>query len=733
MQMNNNSALNKMGVLIKSLETTCDNDELMKQGIQSNRELETKKILLNKTISVEDRLKKNEIAKRRQIDKINQEYKEKLKNEEIDKEKLEKFNESMNSSFLEFNNKMIEKNQKMKMEIEDNIKVEMEKDKKMENENHLKKQSILIEMENLIKDAQNEQLKMDLQRMNLEAKNNLKMWEMQAKKRREEEIRKDKIERERKLEEKKNKIKKQIKIEKETIEPTLIVKMRTSTSSTNAGAPISVKYSYDLGDAGENDMIGFHMMFGSSNDQKSSLEPLHKIVCKQKEGEYKINAPKEIGLYEFRFYRGENTSHLFVSDPVSVGKSVTIDLREENNQVIANVTPFNDISNISTWDSVGIFPQVVTSNKSGCLEWKYYTSNELSFKKPRQPGNYVVKYMPFGSNWVETSVSNVFVVENKDYFRSETIVKLGEFLKIDWRILSVDMSYSDWISICPINSDKYLDYRETCSLETEHSLNFPIKNSMKPGTYKLNFNSKASYNNPIKTFGPIEVLPRDDDKNATLDLKIFVTASVLYPFSNFPFEGEVPKNLLNAKSGDKISFIQKVDDFLCIGRLNDLKGFYPLRYVEHSLNFQSYFDYLKLLSGSIFIFVGNKDHNHVLSKDIGIDTCSFFDQLQIHYKKKKTFKFGEYSCSYTGSNIEEDSVGQIKEDSSLFYYLCYSNEDWNKDTDSIFFFCYQSSSKDPVDSCSEWYLSQTLKQLESCSNSFTLAHKFVKFEENPFV
>jgi len=214
---------------------------------------------------------------------------------------------------------------------------------------------------------------------------------------------------------------------------------------------------------------------------------------------------------------------------------------------------------------------------------------------PRKPGQYIVKFFPERSGYVTTDQSNEIVIPNRDKLCMEIKYKDDrmkiEEIKLTWDIHSVDISFSDYIALYPIDAQNnyYMDYQY---INSSGSITFNLRPA-KPGVYEFRYHSHLlSKYEHIVSSQPWEIINNDtleaniDEPNGQIIIKWEIGSHIV---SSWDWIGIFETGQPNTKYIYS-SYVLTTINQIRIPIMSIPPGSYEARYFSHSLG--KYSDFL---------------------------------------------------------------------------------------------------------------------------------------------
>eukprot|EP01091_Cochliopodium_minus_P014101 TRINITY_DN471_c0_g1_i2.p1 TRINITY_DN471_c0_g1~~TRINITY_DN471_c0_g1_i2.p1 ORF type:complete len:410 (+),score=173.62 TRINITY_DN471_c0_g1_i2:236-1465(+) len=231
------------------------------------------------------------------------------------------------------------------------------------------------------------------------------------------------------------------------------VKMECNVTQANVGDKVKLKYEIMKGESSQKDYIGYY-----KKTRPNDSSDYYQLIPTggKKEGEIEINIPNKLGICHFRFFSGKKLYDTVSSSPsIIVGKTVKFEIEEDKDKIKVKLTSLKPSDPVTNWDWIGLYKEDVILNQNTYEEGMFCgnTNMENVFKKPKIPGNYLFKFIPYGAVWSETCSSPLLSIPDEDYLIAETdVIKVNSFLKISWKIISRELTHDDFILVTSLSS-----------------------------------------------------------------------------------------------------------------------------------------------------------------------------------------------------------------------------------------------------------------------------------------
>lgn len=255
-----------------------------------------------------------------------------------------------------------------------------------------------------------------------------------------------------------------------------------------AESKIRLSWTLKSGELSSRDWVGFYRKDKSNKSYISS-----HYLGKAASGTIEVPAPRRPDDYEFRFlphacgYQHICTSNVIVVPNKDVLRLEEIRAASDNSLQSLRVSWDIHSVDISNWDWVALYKEGAANN---CYEsYKYVDSGAglIMMEPPRIPGRYELRYHSKSQRRSRhVAASPLFVVEDRD---KVSAAFEGGYVKVEWRVFSVDVSPSDWVGLYRVgetNNKSYVDFKYI-----DVRLGFLLFDRPDPSTYEARFFSAS--------------------------------------------------------------------------------------------------------------------------------------------------------------------------------------------------------------------------------------------------
>ncbi|KAL6065953.1 hypothetical protein QOT17_009926 [Balamuthia mandrillaris] len=230
------------------------------------------------------------------------------------------------------------------------------------------------------------------------------------------------------------------------------------------------------------DWIG---LFKRGQPSHSKYLEYHKTDGNQA-GSLHFTAPG-VGTYEFRYFSKGSSVETAKSNYLVVGPQIQlIPVLNEAEHTI-KVHARYVIGQKHSGDWIGLFKAGTYHNKEYIEQQPLGKCTTVTFKAPKQPGQYELRYFPSGAGYNDVARSPLIRIEDRDVViccPSKVSIGSMDKLKASWNIYSVETSSWDWVGLYPLNAVGKRSY-VACQYATTNSCTFDIP--AKPGDYELRY------------------------------------------------------------------------------------------------------------------------------------------------------------------------------------------------------------------------------------------------------
>jgi hypothetical protein len=225
---------------------------------------------------------------------------------------------------------------------------------------------------------------------------------------------------------------------------------------------IRLNWTLKSGELGSSDWVGFYRKDKSNKSYISS----HYLGTKSSVGSIEVDTPRRPDEYEFRFLPYAcGYQHICTSDVVVVPNKDVLKIEEMRSAADNSLQSLRvqwDIHSVdvSGWDWVALYQDGAANNCYESYRYVDVKSGSVVIEAPRTPGRYQLRYHSKSQRRSRhICASSTFEVEDRDIITAKFE---GGYIKVEWRVFSVDVSPSDWVGIYrtgETNNKSYVDYK----------------------------------------------------------------------------------------------------------------------------------------------------------------------------------------------------------------------------------------------------------------------------------
>eukprot|EP01132_Coremiostelium_polycephalum_P004225 gene4225-5289_t len=192
------------------------------------------------------------------------------------------------------------------------------------------------------------------------------------------------------------------------------------------------------------------------------------------------------GHYEARIFKDKYTL-LQTSSSVQVGPDVVLNVHVIGDEIHVSFT-VDSKDHVNTKDWIGLYTTGLRNKKYTDSQYVNSTGT-LTFKSPRTPGIYEVRYFLYPTKYNEQSKLSFEIVDNDTVRVDNPIVSVGESggVAVHYTVNTVPPSTYDWIGLFAVGEEYNKNYIESkyTNGTSDGTINFSIPE--KPGEYEFRF------------------------------------------------------------------------------------------------------------------------------------------------------------------------------------------------------------------------------------------------------
>jgi hypothetical protein len=250
-----------------------------------------------------------------------------------------------------------------------------------------------------------------------------------------------------------------------------------------ADKKIVLSYELKAGLLGNSDWIGFYRK-DKPNKQYTSSHYL-----KEPKGTIEVPMPRRPADYEFRFfpYACGYTS-IATSNVATVPNKdkIIVDPINDNSGFLARVKVTWDIDSVdmSSWDWIALYKAGASNNYYESYKYADQKNRVVEFEVPRTPGEYELRYHSKTQRRSrDLARSTAVIVVDRD---EVSAMYEGGYIKVDWKIFSVDVTSSDWVGLYKTGESNYIEFKYV-----DPRMGFVVFEKPAAGTYEVKYYSAA--------------------------------------------------------------------------------------------------------------------------------------------------------------------------------------------------------------------------------------------------